>query len=181
MIPGEKINLIALEPEHLKQANQWINNPEVNQFLTLISPMPVRATKKWYESQADDPNNNAYAIVTKRGKFIGTVGLHDIDWKNRHAELGLSIGDTSYHNRGYGTDVITTLLRFAFQELNLHRVTLHVFDFNKRAQRCYEKCGFKREGVMRDFMHRRGKFHDAVFMGILKSEFDRLEKERCKK
>ena len=63
------------------------------------------------------------------------------------------------------------MLRFAFNELNYHRVYLRVYDFNQRAIRCYEKCGFQTEGRLRQHMYRNGAWHDEIIMGVLRDEF----------
>lgn len=176
MIPGKKVQLLAFEPEHIEKANTWVNDLDIQKWLTLHQPVPLHATKTWYKLMADSSNDHVFAIFTKRGKHIGNIGLHKIDWKNRNTELGICIGEKGYLGRGYGEDAIRTLLRFAFDELSLHRVCLHVFAFNDRAKACYKKCGFKEEGIYRDALFREGAFHDAACMGILDHEFRKLEK-----
>jgi len=81
------------------------------------------------------------------------------------------IGEKDYWGRGYGTDAVLVLLRLAFDKVGLHRVHLHVFDFNERAISCYEKCGFRREGMLRDYWFKNGKFRDTLLMSILESEY----------
>ena len=71
------------------------------------------------------------------------------------------------------TEAARTILRFAFEELNLHRVELEVFDFNQRAIRAYEKAGFRREGTRRQHHFLHGGYHDAHIMSILEDEFMR--------
>ena len=105
---------------------------------------------------------------------IGNIGLHDLDWKNRNAQLGVVIGEKAYWGLGYGTDAIKALLRFAFDEMNLHRVQLRVFEFNERAIRCYRRCGFREEGRLRQELYRGGAYHDVLLMGILREEFRTL-------
>jgi len=99
------------------------------------------------------------------------VGLTGIDWKNRRAVLGIVIGEKEYWDNGYGTEAIATLLRFVFQEMNLHRISLRVYTYNQRAIRCYEKCGFKLEGRLRQARFRDGEYYDELIMGILRDEF----------
>ena len=79
---------------------------------------------------------------------------------------GLGIGETEYWSKGYGTDVMNVLLRFAFTEVNLRRVTLTVFEYNPRAIRSYEKAGFRHEGRLRSLLNREGRRWDELFMGI---------------
>jgi len=63
------------------------------------------------------------------------------------------------------------LMRLGFDKMNLHRLWLHVHDYNQRAIASYEKCGFKREGVLREDHFARGEYHDTIVMGILESEY----------
>jgi RimJ/RimL family protein N-acetyltransferase len=97
-----------------------------------------------------------------------------IDWRNRSAIVGIVIGDKSQWGKGYGTDAMRVLMRLAFDKMNLHRLALHVFDYNTRAIASYEKCGFKREGVLRGDHFARGKYHDTILMAILESEYRAL-------
>ena len=87
------------------------------------------------------------------------------------ATLGIVIGEKEYWGKGYGTEAVKTMLRYAFHELGLNRVELETYSFNPRAQRCYERAGFRREGVRRGALYRDGKFHDIIIMGILREEF----------
>jgi RimJ/RimL family protein N-acetyltransferase len=88
--------------------------------------------------------------------------------------VGLGIGETNYWSKGYGTDAMNVLLRFAFIEINLRRVTLTVFEYNPRAIRSYEKAGFRHEGRKRQLLHREGKRWDELYMGILREEWMEL-------
>ncbi|MED4174038.1 GNAT family protein, partial [Halalkalibacterium halodurans] len=94
-----------------------------------------------------------------------------IDYKNRNAECIIDIGEKTYWGKGYGFEALRLLLNYAFLEMNLHRVSLRVFSFNKKAIRLYEKLGFKHEGTSRQCLYRYGQWHDIVHMGILKDEY----------
>jgi RimJ/RimL family protein N-acetyltransferase len=87
--------------------------------------------------------------------------------------MGISLGDREYWGKGYGSDAMRLLLRYAFHELNLHRVSLNVFEYNPRAIRSYEKVGFVHEGRMRKFLNREGKRWDILYMGITRQEWER--------
>jgi RimJ/RimL family protein N-acetyltransferase len=84
------------------------------------------------------------------------------------------IGEKEYWSKGYGTDAIRTLMRFAFERMNLNRVELSTFDFNERAQACYRKCGFVEEGRRREDRYIDGEYHDLIVMGILRYEWEAL-------
>jgi RimJ/RimL family protein N-acetyltransferase len=88
------------------------------------------------------------------------------------AGVGIGIGEREYWGKGYSTDMMRVILRYAFTELNLNRVTLNVFEYNPRAVRSYEKAGFVVEGRERKAIHRDGKYWDVLFMGVLREEWE---------
>jgi RimJ/RimL family protein N-acetyltransferase len=89
------------------------------------------------------------AIDTRGGEFIGQIALEHIAWRQRTAELWVHIGEESQRSRGYGTDAVRTAVRYAFEVLGLERVYLRVHADNRPAVRCYLKCGFVKEGLLR--------------------------------
>jgi RimJ/RimL family protein N-acetyltransferase len=113
-------------------------------------------------------------IETLDSRPVGHVGLLGVDRHSLRAELAISIGETDSWSRGYGTDATRAVLRHAFEDLGLRRIDLHTDADNARGIRCYEKCGFVREGVMRERRLRYGKPLDMVMMGVLKHEWEGL-------
>ena len=81
------------------------------------------------------------------------------------------IGEKAYWSKGYGSDAVATLVRFGFEEMNLNRIELRVFDFNERAQASYRKCGFVEEGRMRQSHYADGAYCDVVVMSVLRDEW----------
>jgi RimJ/RimL family protein N-acetyltransferase len=105
-------------------------------------------------------------------RVIGHAEINRIDSKNKSARLcRILIADKSDRNRGYGQMIINKLLKIGFEELNLHRIDLGVFDFNKSAIKCYEKCGFKKEGLLRDSFVIENEFYSVFNMSILREEW----------
>jgi RimJ/RimL family protein N-acetyltransferase len=83
------------------------------------------------------------------------------------------IGEKTYWSQGYGTDALRTLLGFAFDEMNMNRVELTVYDFNERGQAAYKKAGFVEEGRRRQALYTEAAYHDIVVMSVLKDEWQR--------
>lgn len=111
-------------------------------------------------------------INTETGKVIGHGEINRIDLRNKNARLcRILIADENDRNNGFGTAIINELLSIGFEDLNLHRIDLGVFEFNKSAIKCYEKCGFKIEGLLRDSFVIGNKFLSVYNMTILKSEW----------
>jgi RimJ/RimL family protein N-acetyltransferase len=177
MIEGKKVRIRAIEKTDIDEIMKWVNDPEVKDNLLLRYPISRFQEEKWIERtlEATDPKNKIFAIETKDGVYLGGIGFHGIDWENRNAEVGIVIGKKEYWNKGYGTDAMMTILDFAFNQMNLHRVYLRVFEFNARGMKSYEKCGLKKEGVLREDRYRSGEYHDTIMMGILKYEFSKSQ------
>lgn len=176
MLYGDKIRLRAIEREDICTFVRWFNDPEVRQFLLMYEPMSKAKEEQWFEMQLNQRDDFLYAIeaqIDEGWVHIGNTGLHKIDWKNRIAVFGIALGEKDFWGKGHGTDATRTVLGFAFQEINLHRVELDVYDFNARARRCYEKAGFKYEGTRREAFFRDGQYHDVHLMSILNEEYDR--------
>ena len=104
-------------------------------------------------------------------EIIRIVGLHEINNINRTATLGIFIGNKDYRSKGYGTEAIKLILDFGFNYLNLNNIDLALMEFNKRALKCYEKCGFKKIGRRRKCKFINGRYYDSILMDILSEEF----------
>ncbi len=171
VISGKRLRLRAIERSDIPAFVRWFNDPEVRRYLQMYLPMSQAQEERWFESQLEEHDGHVLGIETLDGTLIGNVGLHGIDWKDRRAVLGIVIGEKEYWNRGYGTEAVSTLLGFAFGEMNLHRISLRVYEYNERAIRCYEKCGFRLEGRLRKARFHAGKYHDELIMAVLRDEF----------
>ncbi len=176
MIQGTKIRLRALEHEDLPHFVRWINDPETRRFMVIRHPLSMTEEEKWWERFLERENDYVFAIEAEDGTYIGNIGLHNIERENRRAMLGIIVGDKAYQGKGYGSDAIRTMLGWAFDYLNLNRVSLTVYAYNERAIRCYLKCGFQHEGTMRQARYTDGQYFDELIMGILRREF--LEGQR---
>lgn len=171
MLRGERVVLRALEREDLPRCHKWFNDEEVTRYLRRGDPRSMDEEERWFEKQDADKSNLVFGIEDENGNLIGDIGLHNIDFRNGTAELGIVIGEKDKWDRGYGSEAIRVLLRYAFEELRLYHVEASVFVENRRSIRCLEKCGFVKEGVRRGLFFRSGKHHDAILFGILRVEF----------
>ena len=180
MINGKKVDLVAISLSFMPYYMKWFNDPEVTDMLGDPKfPLSEGKEKEWIEQQlASKGDSSVFTILTKKGKPIGNAGYNEIDYLNKYAVLGIVIGEKGAWNKGYGEDVVATLLRFAFEELGMHKVELGVHSTNKRAIACYEKCGFVLEGREREHDFYRGRYIDSLRMGMLKDEWLSLQKKK---
>ncbi len=173
MIPGKKVRLRAFREDDLKNALVMVNNQAVTRFLNFMRPRSLQEERVWLEAamRNDDPKTTSFAIESSDNEYIGSVGLMHIDLRNRSAELGISIARPQEWGKGFGTEAALLMLRHAFEELNLHRVHLRVYEYNARGQKSYGRLGFIEEGRLRQAHFRHGNWHDVVLMAILADEF----------
>ena len=165
------MRLRPVEEADLPRFVEWLADPEVTRWLAAVGEPPTLDDEyDWWESRRADPDNVMWAIDTIDGGLIGTVDLRIVPNAAR-AELGIAIQDKSQWSRGFGTDVVRLVLEYGFEEMGLHRVELHVDEDNARAIRCYEKCGFVREGVLREHRFVDGRFTNTIQMSVLAHEW----------
>jgi RimJ/RimL family protein N-acetyltransferase len=153
---------------------RWYGDPEVRHWLHLSeTPLPTHESEQArFNATEEDLTRMSWIIETLGGDPIGNMSLIGIDQAHGRAELGIGIGEKDYWGRGYGTDAIQVLLRFAFRNLALRRVTLVTDIDNERGIRCYEKAGFRREGVLRGHRLRYGQPLDMVAMAALREDWE---------
>ena len=97
--------------------------------------------------------------------------MHTIDYLNRSAEIGIFIGNKDYWSNGYGTEALSLLIDYAYRILNIHNISLKLFDYNERALKCYQAVGFQKIGAIRDGLIRNMEYHNIILMDILPTEF----------
>ncbi|MBT1248388.1 MULTISPECIES: GNAT family protein [unclassified Thermosipho (in: thermotogales)] len=172
MLDGKKVRLREYRREDLEKARKMVNNVLKYTIPGIPYPLRVEDEIKWYEGFNAFSDNYSFAIELKESnEYIGGCGVNKVDWKNSVCELGIFLG-MSYWNKGYGTEAMELLVDFVFKEMNINKIKLHVYSFNQRAIRSYEKLGFKKEGVLREELFRDGKYWDVIVMGLLRREWE---------
>jgi RimJ/RimL family protein N-acetyltransferase len=176
---GQLVRLGREEPETFAKAeSRWESDSEYHR---LADSGPARLwsekkIKEWIEKRDARENRFGFSIRSLADdKLIGDIGLYVSDWASGEAWVGIAIGERDFWGKGYGTDAMRLILAYAFLELNLRRVSLALHSYNERAQKSYEKAGFKMEGVMRGEVLREGRRSDTLFMGILREEWLAVE------
>ncbi|MYL44250.1 GNAT family N-acetyltransferase [Virgibacillus halodenitrificans] len=174
MFSSERVYLRKMEKNDTEQYHTWRMDMDVmNSTSLFLDTYTYKETSDFVEIRMLDSNSSKSYIIMERAQQlpIGVTSLINLDLKNRNAECIIDIGEKNYWGKGYGKEALQLLLTYAFNELNLHRVSLQVFSFNTRAIQLYEKLGFVEEGKCREALYRNGEWHDIIQMGLLKKEF----------
>ena len=165
---------VILRPPNKSDApiiTRWINDPEVREFISAFLPKTENFEEEWIKKLGSDDKDIVLAIETIEGVFIGLMGVHNIDWKNRICTTGAILGEKEYWGKGYGTDAKMVLLDYIFNTLNLHKVCSQVVAFNKRSLNYSLHCGYKIEGTRRKHMFKKGRYWDVIELSLFKSEW----------
>ena len=172
LIYGDKIVLRAVEEKDNEMLLSLINDPDTEMMLG-GSSWPVSETEQlqWFEMQERSRDVlRCVAALKEDGKAVGTLILSDIDQKNGTAQIHIKMSKNGGRGKGYGTDAVKTLVRYAFQELRLNCVYSSILSYNEASIRLFEKCGFTRDGTLRARVYKGGHFWDLYAYSILQKD-----------
>jgi RimJ/RimL family protein N-acetyltransferase len=164
VLHGAKVKLRPLRATDLETIRKWDDDADINGWAGKKFYNDDDSLHWWRETRLKR-RRWALAVVAGGGQLIGQVELDHINWRNGSAELKMCIGDKSYWDRGYGTDALRTFLSYVFSRGFIEYVYLRVQPENARAIRCYEKCGFHKEGIFRAGKRKREGVSDLLLMG----------------
>jgi len=173
VLSGRNIYLRPLDRADVGSITRWHNDREIMDLFALTRAGPQEYWAEWLERKLQSPNAIYFGIVKKSDdRLIGHVHLEEIYWSHKLCrDLGIIIGEKDEWSKGYGTEAMGLIMRFAFEELGMHRLELMTFDFNERGKRVWAKCGFKQEGVMRKARLANGEWRDLIFYALLEDEY----------
>ena len=169
---GEHVVLRTLERAHCRELWEAYEPTEPLPAEPLNPGLSVESADQWFdEIQAKQGKDQVYLGIFYEGRLVGDIQLANIDWRHRTASLGLGLARQADRGRGLGTDAARTLLRYAFQHLDLYRIYAVTAAYNVAMQRVLERCGFHQEGREREAIYVGGRRWDRFIYGILQPEF----------
>jgi diamine N-acetyltransferase len=161
------VELTSLRSEDSALLFEWINDRSLVELSAPFRPVSQIEHERWFSQIRERTDVRIFAI-REDGRLVGTCQLHSIHPVHRSAELQIRIGAGDARGRGVGREALRQLLRHGFDELDLHRIYLHVFATNERAIRAYEDVGFRREGLLREAAAIAGTWIDVLLMAVLR-------------
>ncbi|MCJ8191968.1 GNAT family N-acetyltransferase [Sphingomicrobium aestuariivivum] len=172
-IQGKKVVLRAIEQDDLPALHRWANEPEIQSLLGgWHFPVSMQDQQRWFEALSVNSLNQRFAITTAENGLVGTANIVSIDWQNRNAFHGMLLGDADLRGTGVALDTVMTVMRYAFEELGLHRLDGDMIATNERSIDFYlRKCGWVEEGRKSGWYYRGGERHDKVVVGITADQY----------
>jgi len=173
-IHGKRVSLVVPEKQDVNVMCIGINNPEIQKNLGSIVPYSYESEQEYYEKISKSGGYKFMIMLNEWEKIIGSimdVKHSDLD---RKLEVGISIYLEEYLGKGYGTEAMQLFLKYVFEFLGYHKVTLMVKDFNERGYKSYLKSGFREIGRYKDDCYIGGKYCNRIAMEILEDEYRKI-------
>jgi diamine N-acetyltransferase len=142
VLKGKKVLLRPMVREDVEKRSKWKPYTDPLYFHYNMPEMTEREKDAWFSKRKNDLASLWLSIDDSKGQLVGFLCLHKIEPKSKTAWLGIFLG-YEFTDQGMGTDAILTLLRHYFEEMQFKLLFLDVASHNKRAIRCYQKCGFE--------------------------------------
>lgn len=171
-LTGLRVRLEPLTPVVLDDYLIALADPELSRLTGSHAGMLDRPRiGAWLATRAEHHDRADWAVVRiDDGAFLGEAVLNELDTDNESANYRVWLAGPQVFGQGYGTEVTRLVVDYALDIAGLHRVSLGVYDFNPRAQRVYEKCGFRPEGRLREALRWEDQWHDELVMAILSTD-----------
>lgn len=158
--------------------SKWTHDSEFMRLMEInpARPMSPAMVKKQYEKlekQVEEDKNLYHFMIRARedDRLIGKAAVQRIEWTNGNCFLQLGIGSADDRQKGFGTQALQMMLRFAFAELNLFRVTAAAPEYNEGTIALLNKFGFTQEVCRRRALERDGRRWDLYVFGLLRDEW----------
>lgn len=171
LFQGTKVRLTAPCPEDCLRIARFTDNYDYLRNVDTDAAVPLTPDEAGTSSVRRDGGFEFALRTLQDNRFVGFTALYRIEWNNRSARLAVGIGDPQDRGKGFGSDALALILRYAFHELNLNRVALEVISYNDAAMHAYRKAGFRVEGRQRSAVLRGGAHYDLISMALLAEEW----------
>jgi [ribosomal protein S5]-alanine N-acetyltransferase len=174
VLRGDRVTLRPADDGDPPRFVPWFADMEVIHYLgrrmAVALYYEIEALKRMGES-----DNTVFWMIDAGGETIGATGIHNIDWINAHATTGIVIGAKEHWGKGYATEAMRLRTRYAFRDLNLHKLMTEVFVANEASRRALEKSGYRTIGTSREHFFTRGKWHDIWLGEVLREDWERAQ------
>jgi len=173
MIKGKITGLRAIEPKDLEKLKDWRNDQDFRKYFREFRELNDIDQINWLEKVSKNKNDFMFSIIElSTGKLIGACGLLYTNWIIRAADFSFYIGkDRMYIDEKYAIDASQTLIEYGFKDLNLNKIWMELYEFDKRKLDIFiKKLKFIKEGTLRENCFFDGKYYDSIIISRLKSD-----------
>lgn len=174
LISGDRINLRKVKESDVKNNyHRWMNDSQVTRFLEHgVQTYTIESLHEYVKDKNKDNSNFFLAIIIKDGnQHIGNIKLGPINWVHRHGDIGIIIGEKEQWGKGYATEAISLVVKYAFDNLNLHKITAGCTELNLGSMKAFQKNGFEIEGVRKKQFSWKGRYINGILFGLINNDY----------
>ena len=174
LLRGEKVTLRPARENDAEHFVRWFADMEVTRFLATRMAITLQQELEFLK-KIGESKDDVWWVIEVDGNAIGATGIHGINWLDANGTTGILIGEKASWGKGYATEAMQLRTRYAFRELNLHKVMTEVFVGNQASRRALEKNGYRTVGTSRDHFFTRGAWHDIWLGEVLREDWERAQ------
>ena len=172
-LSGNRVDLCVLDPQaDMSIYESWINDQGTTRYLMAGKyPLTQKGIRQFIKQFRNSKEIFLGIFLKKDHHYVGNIALRLIDERNRSADIGLMIGDADSRGQGFGAEALRLIVEHAFFCLNFHRVMAGIVESNAPSVRLFERLGFQKEGMLREYFYVDGKYENFLLYGLLRPEY----------
>ena len=173
VMKGAQINFRLVGKQDLSIIRDWRNSQGIREYNTQFTLLNMSNQIKWFEQiSSNNSNRTMFMVIDKKGKPIGICGIIQIDQENKSGDVAIILGEQKIHSRGIGTETLSMLVKYGFENIKLHKIEAEIFSFNSISIKLFTKLFFKHDATKRDSLWRNGKWWDVHIFSLLKKDYE---------
>ncbi|MEN3014955.1 MAG: GNAT family protein [bacterium] len=176
MQQSPNITLTPIERHNLVTIHQWLKDSDEFYYMTdwFFSKPNLDEIEIWYNSLINNNRTKVFMIYCNHLKTpVGIAEVSRIDWKNRHAYLGILIGNKANRNKGYATKALKIIIKMCFEQINLNKLYATVIESNISSIKLFEKLGFQKEAQLKKHSFIDNTYQDQIIFSLLKEDYEK--------
>lgn len=179
---GKRIYLSPMSLDDYKKYTAWVNDESLSRGIGNIRMLICEENEKEWISNQDKAGRFSFAVINKENnELIGNYGLEVTDYYSNRFHIGGFIGEKENRGKGYGTEALMLVTKFAFEILNANSLFSGIFSFNEASLKSAKKAGYKIAGKYRDAYYYNGKYHDEYLVEMTKKDYEKIKKNEVVK
>ena len=174
LLRGEKVTLRPARENDAEHFVRWFADMDVTRFLARRMAISLQQEQEFLK-KIGESKDDVWWVIEVADQPIGATGIHSINWLDANGITGIVIGEKGSWGKGYATETMRLRTRYAFRELNLHKLVTEVDAENDASRKALERNGYRTVGVRREQTFREGKWHDRWVAEVLRADWEKTQ------
>jgi RimJ/RimL family protein N-acetyltransferase len=174
LLRGDKVTLRPARENDADHFVRWFADLEITRFLARRMAVSLQQEQEFLK-KIGESTDDVWWVIEVENRAIGATGIHGINWLDANGTTGIVIGEKASWGKGYATEAMRLRTRYAFRELNLHKLMTEADAENEASRKALERNGYRSVGVRREQTFREGKWHDRWLAEVLRADWEKTQ------